>query len=1147
MNILDLLHKKILIFDGAMGTTIQEKNLTAEDFGGEAFEGCNEYLNISHPDIIEEIHASFYEAGSDIIETNSFGGIALVLKEYGLDDQVYEINRKAAEIAKSAAKTFSTPSRPRFVAGSMGPGTKLPSLGQIDFRALNEMYFAQARGLMDGGVDLFLLETVQDILQAKAALLAVLQLEKEQGKEIPVIVQVTVEKGSGTLLVGTEIGAVVTTLEPFPLFALGMNCATGPEDMRESVRYLANYSPFPISIQPNAGIPDNIDGKSVYPLTPEELARAHYDFVTQMGVEIVGGCCGSGPEHMKAVVEAVSRLKPGDRKPQFKPSVSSLYQTVLMDQNPAPLIVGERANSNGSKKFRKLLLANDYDAMVQIGRRQERDGAHMLDVCVAYAGRDEVQDIEEVVRRFNQQITIPLMIDSTEADAIERALQLTGGRVIINSVNLEDGEASRFEAILKLAKKYGAAVIALTIDENGMALEAEKKLAIAHRIFKLATQKYGLRPQDLVFDTLTFTLANSESADAAVQTLEAIRRIKQEIPDTRTILGVSNISFGLNPYARKIINSVFLYDAIEAGLDMAIVNYAQILPLNRIEPEEKDLAQKIVFNEKTADFDPLTAFLTRVGEKSGVTKKRAAENLPLEEVLKNKIIDSDKEDIEKYLEQALKRYKPVEIINQILLEGMKTVGNLFSSGQMQLPFVLQSAEVMKKAVAFLEPYMDRAEGSERGKIVLATVKGDVHDIGKNLVDIILSNNGYKVYNLGIKVSIGDILEAAKANQVDAIGMSGLLVKSTVVMKENLEEMARQGIRELPVIVGGAALNRRYVEKTLAKAYGGSVFYAQDAFDGLSVMNDLAKPETEAKIKPAGNAAPLQEHRNSAAGAVIPERSNIPEALSIPKPPFWGVRVIREIPFDEIFTYINKIALFRGQWHFKRNKRLKGEAYENFIKETAEPVFERLKKQMAVNRWLRPGVVYGYFKCQSRGNDVIIYDETGNTEVERFTFPRERKAPYRCLADYFASVESGRMDVIAIQIVTMGRKISEMTRRLYEANEYVEYLYLHGFSVEATEALAEYWHKRVREELAIADKDAADPQQIVKMKYQGARYSFGYPACPNLEDQVKIFRLLHPEQIGIKLTEQFMLDPEQSTSAIIVHHPEARYFNVKISP
>ena len=517
----------------------------------------------------------------------------------------------------------------------------------------------------------------------------------------------------------------------------------------------------------------------------------------------------------------------------------------------------------------------------------------------------------------------------------------------------------------------------------------------------------------------------------------SIRRIKQEIPDTRTILGVSNISFGLNPYARKIINSVFLYDAIEAGLDMAIVNYAQILPLNRIEPEEKDLAQKIVFNEKTADFDPLTAFLTRVGEKSGVTKKRAAENLPLEEVLKNKIIDSDKEDIEKYLEQALKRYKPVEIINQILLEGMKTVGNLFSSGQMQLPFVLQSAEVMKKAVAFLEPYMDRAEGSERGKIVLATVKGDVHDIGKNLVDIILSNNGYKVYNLGIKVSIGDILEAAKANQVDAIGMSGLLVKSTVVMKENLEEMARQGIRELPVIVGGAALNRRYVEKTLAKAYGGSVFYAQDAFDGLSVMNDLAKPETEAKIKPAGNAAPLPEHRNSAAGAVIPERSNIPEALSIPKPPFWGVRVIREIPFDEIFTYINKIALFRGQWHFKRNKRLKGEAYENFIKETAEPVFERLKKQMAVNRWLRPGVVYGYFKCQSRGNDVIIYDETGNTEVERFTFPRERKAPYRCLADYFASVESGRMDVIAIQIVTMGRKISEMTRRLYEANEYVD--------------------------------------------------------------------------------------------------------------
>ncbi|NOY77450.1 MAG: methionine synthase [Calditrichaeota bacterium] len=1144
MKIRELLHKKILIFDGAMGTNLQKKNLTAEDFGGARFEGCNEYLNITRPDVVREIHTSFLEVGSDIVETNSFGGTALVLKEYGLADQVYEINRKAAEIAKAAAREFSTPSKPRFVAGSMGPGTKLPSLGQIDFRSFHQMYYDQAKALMDGGVDLFLIETSQDILQAKAALLAILQLEKERGRDIPVIVQVTIEKDLGTMLVGTEIGAAVTTMEPFPLFAFGMNCATGPEDMREHVRYLGHYSPFPISIQPNAGMPDNIDGQTVYPLTPEELARAHYDFITQNGVEIVGGCCGSEPDHLKAVVEAVSHLKPAPRNPRFRPSVSSLYQTVLMDQNPPPLIVGERANSNGSKKFRELLLAEDYDAMVQIGRQQEKDGAHMLDVCVAYAGRDEVRDIDEVIRRFNQQITIPLMIDSTEINVIERALQLIGGRVIINSVNLEDGEGSRFGAILNLAKTYGAAVVALTIDESGMALTTDKKVAIAHRIFDLATKKFGLRPEDLIFDTLTFTLANPEYADAAVQTMNAIRKIKQDIPGVRTILGVSNSSFGLKPYARRIINSVFLYYAIEAGLDMAIVNYAQILPLNRMDPEEKELARKIIFNEKTGDFDPLSEFLSLVKEKTGGTQRKVAANLPLEEILKNKIIDGDRENLEHYLKEALKKYRPVEIINRILLEGMKVVGDLFGSGQMQLPFVLQSAEVMKKAVAFLEPYMDRTEDSEKGKIVLATVKGDVHDIGKNLVDIILSNNGYKVYNLGIKVSIDDILKVAQANQVDAIGMSGLLVKSTVVMKENLEEMRHRGIKDVPVIVGGAALTRRYVEETLAKTYGGSVYYAQDAFDGLAVMNQLKNADTSRHIKAAGSGTPLPERHKSSLQGKGPQRSAIAKKVPIPQPPFWGRRVVTEIPLNEIFTFINKAALFRGQWHFKRNKRLKGEEYDRFIQETVEPIFERLKKEVVENHWLLPRVVYGYFKCQSEGNDVILYDESGTTEIERFTFPRERKTPYRCLADYFASVESGRMDVIAIQVVTMGEEISKITHRLYDENEYAEYLYLHGFGVESTEALAEYWHKRVREELGIAGADAATPQEIVKMRYQGARYSFGYPACPNLEDQVKIFRLLHPEEIGVALTEQFMLEPEQSTSAIIVHHPEARYFNVK---
>ncbi len=741
MTIQDILRKRVLVFDGAMGTNIQKRNLTAADFGGERFEGCNEYLNMTRPDVIADIHRSFLAVGSDIVETNSFGGTALVLKEYGLEDHVYEINRKAAEIARQAVREFSTPSHPRFVAGSLGPGTRLPSLGQIDFRELFDLYKEQARALLEGGVDLFLIETVQDILQAKAALMAVLEVQKESGRARPVIVQVTVEKDLGTLLVGTEIGAALTALEPFPLFAFGMNCATGPADMREQVRYLSQNSPFPISIQPNAGIPDNVNGRSVYPLTPEELARAHVEFVTEFGVQIVGGCCGTGPEHLKAVVEAISGLQAKKRMVSFQPAIASLYQPVALDQNPPPFIVGERTNSNGSKKFRELLLAEAYDSMVSVAKGQEKDGAHALDVCVAYAGRDEVRDMEEVLTRFNRQITIPIFVDSTEPNVIERALQLIGGRVVINSVNLEDGEEGRFAEILTLARRYGAAVIALTIDEEGMALQAGKKVAIAKRIFSLATQKFGLRPQDLIFDTLTFTLANPEYGNAAVESLKAIRQIKADLPGVRTILGVSNASFGLNPPARKVLNSVFLYYAVQAGLDLAIVNYAQILPLNRIDAAQKELARQVVFNERRENFDPLTRFVHLLDSGKEVVAKKIKKNLPLEEALKNKIIDGEKDGLEDLLGEALKKYPPVDIINVILLEGMKVVGDLFGNGQMQLPFVLQSAEVMKKAVAFLEPFMDRVEGSERGRIVLATVKGDVHDIGKNLVDIILSNNG----------------------------------------------------------------------------------------------------------------------------------------------------------------------------------------------------------------------------------------------------------------------------------------------------------------------------------------------------------------------------------------------------------------------
>ncbi len=1143
MTIQDILRKRVLVFDGAMGTNIQKRNLTAADFGGERFEGCNEYLNMTRPDVIADIHRSFLAVGSDIVETNSFGGTALVLKEYGLEDHVYEINRKAAEIARQAVREFSTPSHPRFVAGSLGPGTRLPSLGQIDFRELFDLYKEQARALLEGGVDLFLIETVQDILQAKAALMAVLEVQKESGRARPVIVQVTVEKDLGTLLVGTEIGAALTALEPFPLFAFGMNCATGPADMREQVRYLSQNSPFPISIQPNAGIPDNVNGRSVYPLTPEELARAHVEFVTEFGVQIVGGCCGTGPEHLKAVVEAISGLQAKKRMVSFQPAIASLYQPVALDQNPPPFIVGERTNSNGSKKFRELLLAEAYDSMVSVAKGQEKDGAHALDVCVAYAGRDEVRDMEEVLTRFNRQITIPIFVDSTEPNVIERALQLIGGRVVINSVNLEDGEEGRFAEILTLARRYGAAVIALTIDEEGMALQAGKKVAIAKRIFSLATQKFGLRPQDLIFDTLTFTLANPEYGNAAVESLKAIRQIKADLPGVRTILGVSNVSFGLNPPARKVLNSVFLYYAVQAGLDLAIVNYAQILPLNRIDAAQKELARQVVFNERRENFDPLTRFVHLLDSGKEVVAKKIKKNLPLEEALKNKIIDGEKDGLEDLLREALKKYPPVDIINVILLEGMKVVGDLFGNGQMQLPFVLQSAEVMKKAVAFLEPFMDRVEGSERGRIVLATVKGDVHDIGKNLVDIILSNNGYKVFNLGIKVPIHEILEAALKHDVHAIGMSGLLVKSTTVMKENLEEMMRQGISDMPVIVGGAALTRRYVEETLTHVYGGSVYYAQDAFAGLSVMNRLTGAEqksgtSETKKK---RLRPIPSRKKAPSNP--PPRSNVAESVPIPTPPFWGERVVKSISLEEVFKFVNKTALFRGQWQFKKSKAPSPEAYEKLVRETVEPIFERLKETVLKNKWLQLQVVYGYFKCQSEGNDLILYDESGEKEIERFSFPREKRRPYRCLADYFASVESGRMDVVAIQVVTMGDEISRVIHELYAQNEYAEYLYLHGLSVEATEALAEYWHKHVREELHIADQDAPTPEEIVKMKYRGARYSFGYPACPNLEDQTKIFRLLRPERIGVKLTENFMLDPEQSTSALIVHHPEARYFNV----
>ena len=1132
--------ERVVLFDGAMGTTIQSLELSAEDFGGAELEGCNEHLNLTRPDVIQSIHAGYFEAGADVVETNTFGATPLVLGEYGLAEQAYEINRVGAEIARKVADEFTAPGHPRYVAGSMGPGTKLPSLGHISFDELYAGYRVQARGLVDGGVDLLLLETCQDPLQAKAGLAAVLDVLKEKRKDLPVLLQVTIEKDLNTMLVGTDIGAAVAIFEPYPIDGLGINCATGPEDMREHIHYLSQYSPKWISVQPNAGIPENVGGRAVYKLTPEELARAHAEFIERDRVNIVGGCCGTNAEHIRAVAEVVRDKRAGRRTVHFQPSIASLYQPVTFHQAPAPLIIGERTNANGSKKFRELLLQNAYDKLVQIGRSQEKDGAHALDVCTAFVGRDEKKDMVEVITRFNRHISIPLVIDSTEAEVIEAALKHIGGRAVVNSINLEDGE-ERLQRVLPLCRKYGAAVIALTIDEEGMALTAEKKLSIAHRIFELATQKYGMRPQDLIFDPLTFTLANPEYAGAGAETLKAVSRLKKELPQSFTLLGVSNVSFGMNPSARKVLNSLFLYYAVEAGLDAAIVNYRHILPLNRIPERERELARKVIFNE-TVDGEPaLNRFVTEVGAKKPARKKKADENLPVGEVLKRKIIDGDDERLQDYLDLALKEYSALEIINTFLLEGMKVVGDLFGSGQMQLPFVLKSAEVMKTAVKHLEPHMDRLEGIEKGRVVLATVKGDVHDIGKNLVDIILTNNGYKVYNLGIKVPLQEILKAADEYKAHAIGMSGLLVKSTAIMKENLEEMNHTGHAHIPVLVGGAALTRKFVQETLVPTYQGRVFYAADAFDGLKIMEELIGPAAEEKKAQSPGGRTRSEQKNGPVRAV-PRRSRVSLDVEIPSIPFYGSRVVEKIPLDEVYAYINTVALFRGQWQY-RKKNLTDEQYAQLQKEKIEPVFERLKRECKEKGWLQPKVVYGYFYCQSDGDELILFAEDQRTERMRFRFPRQKRPPFLCISDYFAPVTSGRMDVVAMQLVTVGEKISQVTRSLYEADRYEEYLYLHGLSVETAEALAEYWHRQIRKELGIGGADAEEIRDLFHQGYRGARFSFGYPACPNLEDQVKLFELLRPERIGVRLTDEFMLEPEQSTSAIIVHHPEARYFSV----
>ncbi len=1135
------LRDRVLIFDGAMGTAIQDRNLGPDDFQG--LEGCNELLVLSRPDVIREIHAAYLAVGCDAIETNSFGASRLVLGEYGLADRAYEINRAAAALAREVASGFSTPARPRFVVGALGPGTRLPSLGQIGFDELVAMYAEQARGLLDGGADVLLVETCQDLLQAKAAVIGCRDGLAAAGRDAPLMVQVTMES-SGTMLLGTEIGAALTALEAYPLDVIGLNCATGPQEMAEHIRFLGRHCRKAISCLPNAGLPRMEGGRARYLLTPEALAAHHRQFVEEHGVNIVGGCCGTTPAHLQRVVEAIGERAPVPRTPEHVPAAASLYVSVPFRQEQSFLIVGERTNANGSKQFREHLLAGNHDGMVAMAREQAREGAHVLDVCVDYVGRNGVADMDQLVRRLVTQTTLPLVIDSTETPVIEAALKWIGGRAVINSANLEDGEQGRAARVFALAKRYGAAVVCLLIDEEGQARTVEWKLRVAHRLHDLAVRRYGLEPSDLIFDALTFPLGSGQEdlrGDAAA-TLEAVRRIKAELPGVFTILGVSNVSFGLKPGARQVLNSVFLHLATEAGLDAAIVNAARILPMNRIEPTQREVARQLIFDERRGGYDPLTRFMELFeGAAPRSAAVRASEGT-LEERLKAHVVDGVRPGLEALLEEALRKYEPLAIINDILLDGMKTVGDLFGSGQMQLPFVLQSAEVMKAAVGHLQQYLPRAEGGHKGCLVLATVKGDVHDIGKNLVDIILSNNGYRVVNLGIKQPIHSIVEAALRERADAIGMSGLLVKSTLVMRENLEELNARELDRFPVLLGGAALTRGYVEGELRAVYRGEVHYAGDAFDGLRLMEEIVSGEARDRQAAAGAPRAAAAPVTAPAAPGPAARSDVHRDVPTPAPPFLGTRVVSEVPLREVFAFVNETALFRTQWQFHRGKGPR-EGFDDLIRNHVRPIYERWKARCEAERLLAPQVVYGYFPCQSEGDDLIVYDEEGRRERTRFTFPRQPGGRRLCLADFFADAASGRRDVLGLMLVTVGRKASEATRQLFEEHRYTDYLYLHGLSVEAAEALAELWHRRMREELGIAGEDSPDLQRIFRQGYRGSRYSFGYPACPNLEDQAKLFTLLEPERIGVELSEEFQLEPEQSTSALVVHHPEAKYFNI----
>ncbi len=1189
--------RPVIVFDGAMGTNLQTQNLTAEDFGGAHYEGCNEYLVHTKPEAVEKVHRDFLAAGADVIETDTFGATSIVLAEYDLADQAYYLNHKSAELAKRVAAEFSTPEKPRFVAGSIGPTTKLPTLGHIDFDTLQATFAEQAEGLYDGGVDLFIIETCQDVLQIKAALNGVEQVFQKKGERRPIMVSVTMEV-MGTMLVGSEISAALTILERYPIDIFGLNCATGPDRMADHIKYLSKHSPFVVSCIPNAGLPENIGGKAHYKLTPMELRMALMHFVEDLGVQVIGGCCGTRPEHIHQLAEIAKTLKPKERHPNFEPSAASIYSTQSYEQDNSFLIVGERLNASGSKKCRDLLNAEDWDGLVSLAKSQVREGAHILDVNVDYVGRDGVRDMHELVSRLVTNITLPLMLDSTEWEKMEAGLKVAGGKCLLNSTNYEDGE-ERFFKVLEIAKKYGAGVVIGTIDEEGMARTAEKKFEIAQRAYRQAVE-YGIPAYEIFFDTLALPISTGIEEDRAngKATIEAIRRIRAELPGCHIILGVSNISFGLNPAARVVLNSMFLHEATVAGLDSAIVSASKILPLAKIEPEHQDVCRKLIYDQRQFDgdvcvYDPLTE-LTQLFEGKTTKRDRSGdESLPVEERLTRHIIDGERIGLEAQLAKALEKYPPLDIINTFLLDGMKVVGELFGSGQMQLPFVLQSAETMKAAVAYLEPFMEKEEAGNnaKGTVVIATVKGDVHDIGKNLVDIILSNNGYKVINLGIKQPVDNIIDAYEEHKADCIAMSGLLVKSTAFMKDNLETFNERGIT-VPVILGGAALTQKFVYEDCQNTYKGKVIYGKDAFSDLHFMDKLMPAKVagkwddqrgfldetvatdgvtdvtdvtdelvlEDKVVEQGN---LERGNKGSVGSMsgsqdIRRSDQVSLDIVRPMPPFWGTRVLKaeEISLEDVFWYLDLQALIAGQWQFRKPQGQSREEYNQFLADRVYPILEEWKQRIIAENLLHPQVIYGYFPCLAEGNSIHLYDPEviSQTKAEiletiepiaTYHFPRQKSGRRLCIADFYLPKEeriNKSLDVFPMQAVTVGEIATEYAKKLFESNQYTDYLYFHGLAVQMAEALAEWTHARIRRELGFGSEEPATIRDVLAQRYRGSRYSFGYPACPTIQDQYKLLELLGSDRINLYMDESEQLYPEQSTTAIIAYHPVARYFS-----